>query len=686
FLLPPTILMGGTLPVLVRRFTGGRANGDGTAVSALYAANTFGAAAGVAAAGFYTIPRVGLLTTIFYAVLLNFALALVAGLVAYLRPSQPAEPGSSGDDRAGAAAERGRWILAASFLMGLTSIADEVFWSRIFVLHLGSSVYAFSLMLFAFLVGIALGSALIHRVVDRADLVATLAMLEVALGVTLALQVHYLTHFSAVLERFATIVGVGGYDRTLVTLLMAVLTAILVPTTIMGATFPLTVRLFETTRGESESASVGLIYFVNTLGSIAGSLLAGFVLIRLIGSQNGLFAMAAVNIAVGAWFALRAAGRARMLVVAGVGAVILIISLATVRPNAVLLSAGIFDPKVPILLFREDVTATVTLRAPRPDFLSLELNGVNVAGTAPDLIGTQKLQGHLPLLLHPHPRSVLHIGFGSGGTAYAVSRHPVEEIRILEISPEVLETSDARLRAVNHGVLHDPRVHAQINDGRNFVLATPERFDVILSDSIHPRYAGNGSLYTKDYFELCRKRLNPNGVISMWLPTYAMTPHNYLQVLRAFSDVFPNTTVWYVPNYPNAFTIVIGRTEPGPIDLGRLRRQVTPAVAAELSGIGIHNEYDLAGALLLDPQAVTQLTSGVEPHVDDIPSVEYESGRVVDRDGTWLANFAMLGRAISPLPRAFTDVADPAAMNRADALRHARYEEHWRVLKKTLRR
>jgi len=692
FLLPPTILMGGTLPVLVRRFTGGNAapanniDGNGTAVSALYAANTFGAAAGVAASGFYTIPRVGLLTTIFFAVLLNFALALVAGIVAYLRPSAPAETDDARRADEGAAARHGRWILAASFLMGLTSIADEVFWSRIFVLHLGSSVYAFSLMLFAFLAGIALGSALIRRVIERVDIVRTLAVLEVALGAALALQVHYLTHFSAVLERFARLVGLGGYERTLVTLLLAVLTAIVIPTTIMGATFPLTVRLFESTRRESESASVGVVYFANTLGSIAGSLLAGFVLIRLIGSQNGLFAMAAVNIAIGAWFALRGTERTRMLMVAGAGALVLIVSLVTVRPNAVLLSAGIFDPKVPILLFREDVTATVTLRALRPDFLSLELNGVNVAGTAPDLIGTQKLQGHLPLLLHPHAKSVLHIGFGSGGTAYAVSRHPVEEIRILEISPEVLETSDARLRAVNHGVLHDPRVHAEINDGRNFVLATPKRFDVILSDSIHPRYAGNGSLYTKDYFELCRKRLNPGGVISMWLPTYAMTPHNYLQVLRAFSDVFPNTTVWYVPNYPNAFTIVIGRTEPGPIDLRRLRSQITPAVAAELAGIDIHDEYDLAGALLLDPQAVAQLTRDVEPHIDDIPSVEYESGRVVDRDGTWLANFAMLGRAISPLPRSVTNVADPAALARADALRHARYQEHWHMLKRTLKR
>src|SRR5213075_2790122 len=179
------------------------------------------------------------------------------------------------------------------------------------------------------------------------------------------------------------------------------------------------------------------------------------------------------------------------------------------------------------------------------------------------------------------------IGFGSGGTAWAVSRHPVDNITIAEISPEVLQVSDAWLGAVNHHVLHDPRVHAEINDGRNYVLATREKFDVILSDSIHPRYAGNGSLYTRDYFELCRKRLTGAGVMSMWLPMYSLTPRNYLQIVRAFHDVFPNTTIWSVPNTPNSFTIEIGRMEEGPLPLDRIAANWTPAVAQDLAEIGM---------------------------------------------------------------------------------------------------
>lgn len=651
FLLPPTILMGGTLPLLVRWFSGDQ-EGSGIAVSALYAVNTLGATAGVALAGFVLIPRVGLLATIFVAVMLNFALALSSALV----PSA-----TTAGARTGVSVPHVPLLLLASALMGLAAIADEVFWSRILVLHLGSSVYAYSLMLFAFLIGIGIGSAAIERFIDRIDVAKTLGIIEVALAIALALQVHAFAHFSDFLGLMVRPFSAAGVTSPFPTLLAAVVITLIIPTALMGAAFPLTVRLYEMSASKGEALAVGQVYLANTIGSISGSMLAGFVLIRAIGSQNGLFLMCAINLALGAWFL----GKRSRLWIAGV--IVIVLAIALAKPNEVILSAGIFsNPNERILLFREDVTATVTLRQLDPQYLSLELNGVNVAGTSGELIGTQKLQGHIPLLIHPNPKRVLHIGFGSGGTAWAVSRHPVDNITIAEISPEVLEVSNARLGAVNHGVLRDPRVHAEINDGRNFVLATPDKFDVILSDSIHPRYAGNGSLYTRDYFELCRRRLNPNGVISMWLPMYSLTTHNYLQIVRAFRDVFPNTTIWYVPNIPNTFTIVIGRMEEGPIPMQRVAAHWTPAVAQELSEIGIRTPDDLLVALMLGPREVARITHDVAPHVDDIPSVEYESGRVIDRNWTWYQTFRLLVANLSPLNEAVSGASvDVAEQRRA---------------------
>ncbi|HVR42078.1 MAG TPA: fused MFS/spermidine synthase [Thermoanaerobaculia bacterium] len=684
FLLPPTVLMGGTLPVLVRFFSGERL-ASGRAVSSLYAANTFGATAGVALAGFWLIPTVGLTATIGIAVALNFGLAAFSTFLAWTsRSNLPVEPPSLEESSAGPIAA---WAaVVAAFFMGLSSIADEVFWSRILVLHLGSSVYAYALMLFCFLIGLAIGSALVYRIIERARLERLLAILELALAAALAAQIHYFTRFADVLEAIARTVGASGQFGTLVTLLVAVLSALLIPTVLMGATFPVVVKIYSLAAERSEARSVGVIYFANTLGSIAGSLLAGFVLIRLLGSQNGLFLMAAINLVIGLWFLVRGRERgaaALATAAAAVGAVGLSFVLA--RPDQVILSAGLFvDARAPVLLFREDVSATVTLRRLGPEVLSLELNGVNVAGTSPELIGTQKLQGHLPLLIHPEPKKVLHIGFGSGGTAWAVSRHPVEEIVVAEISPEVIEVSSSMLREVNNGVLDDPRVRVEINDGRNFVLASRESFDVLLSDSIHPRYAGNGSLYTKDYFELCRERLSPDGVISMWLPMYSLTERNYLMILRAFRDVFPDASIWYVPNVSNSFTIILGRLEQGPIPLDRVAARLEGEIAAELEPIGVENEIDLASMLLVDAAGVAAMTEGVEPHVDDLPAVEYESGRLIDRDLSWLKNFVLLARQMSPLGRAFPGASEDE-LERAERLRKERISLHIEQLAERIR-
>jgi spermidine synthase len=637
FLLPPTILMGGTLPLLVRWFTGDE-KGSGRAVSALYAANTCGAAAGVALAGFVLIPRLGLLATIYVAVILNFTLAGVVLLIPprSLRSDPEARTTTSPQVRS-------QFILAASLLMGFAAIADEVFWSRVLVLHIGSSVYAYSLMLFSFLIGIGLGSVIVVRFVQRIDVAAALGSIELALGAALALQVHAFTRLPEIFVALVPLSNAAHLSTPFPTLLGGVMAMLVIPTALMGAAFPLTVRLYEMSAGEGEAGSVGKVYLANTVGSISGSLLAGFALIRLIGSQNGLFLMAILNVAIGAWFL-------RNRVMIAIATTIVAIAILAAKPAQVILSAGLFsEGHAPILVFREDVTATVTLRQLAPTYLSLELNGVNVAGTSGDLIGTQKLQGHIPLLLHANPRRVLHIGFGSGGTAWAVSRHPVSNITIAEISPEVLEVSNARLGNVNHGVLRDPRVHVEINDGRNYVMATRERFDVILSDSIHPRYAGNGSLYTRDYFDLCKQRLNPGGVISMWLPMYSLTTRNYLQIVRAFRDVFPNTTIWYVSNSPSPYTIVIGRLEGGGIPFDRVAAHWTPAVSNELSEIGIRTPAGLLPALLLGPTEVARITRDIPPHVDDLPSVEYESGRVIDRDLTWVQTFALLAQNLMPL-------------------------------------
>jgi spermidine synthase len=265
-----------------------------------------------------------------------------------------------------------------------------------------------------------------------------------------------------------------------------------------------------------------------------------------------------------------------------------------------------------------------------------------VAGTTPDLVTIQKLQAHLPLAFCARPQRVLHIGFGSGGTAYSASLHPVSEIRVVEISPEVIDAASRFFSGVHHGVLADPRVRVTINDGRNFVLASPERFDAILSDSIHPRYAGNGSLYTEEYFRLCARRLAPGGVISMWLPMYSVLPDNFRAIVRAFQNVFGHVSIWYTNSVENPFTIVLATPE-RTVRLEDFRARVSdPAIAADLARVGQSDPAELLSNLLLAPDDTARWVARTAPHSDDLPVVEYESGRTIASNGTWFVTLSDL--------------------------------------------
>jgi spermidine synthase len=245
-----------------------------------------------------------------------------------------------------------------------------------------------------------------------------------------------------------------------------------------------------------------------------------------------------------------------------------------------------------------------------------------------------------------------------------------------EISPDVLAVSGTVFADVNHGVLADPRVRVVLNDGRNALLAMDERFDAILSDSIHPVYAGNSTLYTREYFELCRARLAPGGVVSMWLPMYSLSVESYLGILRAFFEVFPGCAVWYSPLVLNEFTVVTGSAEAGPLQV-RWSSLGEPALAPTLAEAGAATPVELAGTLLLGPREVAALVAKVAPHIDDLPEVEYRSGRLLDREVSWYANFVTLHAARA---RANPYAAFPGDWNLVAAARDEVLDAHVREL------
>lgn len=659
FLALPTVALGATLPILVSRVAYGLLGG---AVARLYAANTWGAVLGTVGAGFFGLPLLGEQGTMAVAASLGLLVAMVAWFLERWLPVPPTvRPTHAG---------RPGWYLLYPFLFGFVALSLELVWTRILLLHLGSRVYAFVLVLAVYLAGLALGSALVRWVLPVGR--RALAWCQVLLAFSLLLQVPVLVSFSEILAFFGEAFKPRGFFGLELTLALAVAVLLALPTFCFGASFPLAVEVVPGDR--SGGAHTGLVAAANTLGAILGTLLGPLVLVPLLGTQGLLLAFAALAavLAVTLWPA------GRLQLVAGVLVAAALVAGAALPRGVVLSGAGVLqDGKVEEL--EESAEGTVLVRSvhdARGVWRSLEINGVNVAGTSQELWAIQRLQGHLPLLLHPYPKSVLHIGFGSGGTAWAVAQHrSVQRIEVAEISPAVLRLADRLFRNVNHGVLSDPRMRVVLNDGRNVLLATHERFDVILSDSIHPVFAGNSSLYTREYFALCRDRLNPGGVVSMWLPLYSLRTDSYLAILRAFWEVFPNTVVWYNPNVLNEFTVVTGSLTPPPVQL-RWGALADPYLQPSLWEAGVTRPEDLAAMVLLGPREVAQLVAGYTPHRDDFPEVEYLSGRLVDREGSWLANLTVLlgSRSVVSPFTAFPGDWEQAKRQRDEALATHRAE------------
>lgn len=634
----PTICMGGTLPLLAAHFKRSSEH-IGKEIGKLYAINTFGAVLGVCLTGFFLIPFWGLTTALWLAVAAGIAIFLMCLMMT--QRSIPLQMSSSVKQAAGMHHNDGAWVLWMYLVCGFAALAYEMLWNRILVLHLGSSVYAYSVTLAIYLLGVTLGAAimssLLHKV-KRPRLLFAILQGGIALDVIVTiLQFGMLAENLGSLYKF---VPAGSQAFYLIFLMLGVAQILLIPTLLFGASFPLAVHLF-VTHNASVGKDTGTLYMFNTIGNILGSFLTGFVLLPLIGAQRSLLLAGSLNLGVAIFMLWKSEisfakkwGSVAIFIPAFYGGYLLL-----TFPNQAILTAGVFlndrQDTIKLLAVEEDVYATVTVEEHsqvRGDWRQLSVNGTNVAGTSSELFSIQKLQGHLPLLLHKNPKSVLHIGFGSGGTAWAVSRYPVEHITIAEINKSVIEKASEYFLDINHGVLNDPRVKVVFTDGRNHVLATPEKYDVILSDSIHPRFSGNGSLYTYEYYQLLKHRLNSGGVVSQWLPFYSLTPENFKMIIKSFYEVFPNTTIWYPNSTINEYVIVIGKLDDPLIDYPTIEAGLRrPEVQADLQEIETATPYKILDYFLFANEQVGEFVKNVPMHTDNNMAVEYISGRNIDR-------------------------------------------------------
>lgn len=686
-LLVPTTLMGATLPLLSQALAR-RESHVGRLVGGLYAANTCGAVVGAALAGYWLLPWLGNRATLELAAAVNLALGLAALLYGRRRPVPRVEPeaaagGADATAREVAGADARslgvRLTVVALGVSGAVSMLYEVTWTRALALVLGSSTYAFTAMLVAFLLGLAGGSALYAwRWGARQPSPAAFGALQAGIAL---LVVPVLLLFERLPELLLATMrwSVANAFVTWIQLGFSVV-ALLPVTLLIGATFPCAVAV-ATPHAARVGEAVGRIYAANTVGAVGGAVLTGFALVPALGVHATIVLGVVVNLALAAVLVatadLRPAWRWGSAVAAALAAATLVViapwdprvmsSGPAIYVGPYLRSADTVSGSIAatlrsqhILFYRDGRTSTVSV-GQAGSHRYLRVNGKTDGSTSLDM-PTQLMIGHLPMLVHRAPRDVLVIGLGTGVTAGAVARHEINRLDVVEIEPAVLEAAGRFFADVNRQVLLDPRTRPIIADGRNFLFTTPERYDVIISEPSNPWISGLASLFSVEFFQLARERLRPGGIMVQWIQLYNLAPDDLKMILKTFQGVFPATSVWNVADD----LLLLGRTEPGPLDLGRLQTRYAAARVGEGLGYpGGGSWPSLLGLFALGEADTARFAEHAGTNTDDRLPLEFSAPRALYLETHRQNQAAMRSLRTSPLPELVPGT--PGELERADA-------------------
>ena len=652
-LLVPTTLMGATLPLLSRHFV----RDDGTSVAGtvgrLYAINTFGAVVGTFVGGFVLLPDAGVRATNYTAAATNLCLAAAVWLgrrwleppaddelaAVRLPTNDPAPPTFD------ATLLQRRVALAAFALSGAIAMVDQVLWTRALAIIIGSSVYSFTLILLAFLVGLAGGAALLSRLTARTSRpmewlagvhLATAAMI----GLSYVVMDKLPSAFLALLRG-----GAFSVDGIIFCQFLLAALAVLPATLCMGGVLPLTIRVVARSL-ESVGRDVGSAYSINTLGAIVGSFAAGFIVLPVAGLQRGLGIGAVTTVVLAATLLVVAHPDKKRLVAA---ALLPVLALTTIHalPRWSLrhFSAGLFRVSIakdiiasnkwqlPELVYYHDGIATTVSVERWSHTVALKNNGKVDASNGDDM-ATQIMVGLMPFVFwsaaHPQaehkPRAAV-IGFGSGVTIGAVTQFPMGHADVVELEPSVVEAGTRFFGPWNHHPEKDPRVQIRIGDGRNFLTQASDKYDVIVSEPSNPWITGVSNLFTVDYWRLARARLADDGVFCQWAQLYEMSSKNIKVILRSFAEVFPYTYVFSAEDL-SSDVILVATNHPLKLDVAALSHSFADeTLRKELKRGGVESAEDIISYLLLTPDEIPAFTAGSPLNTDDDAIIEFGAPR-----------------------------------------------------------
>jgi spermidine synthase len=634
-LLPPTLLMGATLPAISRWV---ETSPQGVSwLGFFYGGNIAGAVAGCLLAGFYLLRVFDMATATYVAVVINMVVAAIALVIA----SQSAYSRSNSEEsnKDAAKAPGAGMVYLTIALSGFCALGAEVVWTRLLGLMFGATVYTFSIILAVFLVGLGLGSSagsLLARTVARPRV--ALGWCQMLLVLATAWTAYMITKSLPNWPVDPTLAMSPWYTFQLD--LARSFWAVLPGACLWGASFPLALAAVAA-RGQDPGRLVGGVYAANTVGAIFGAIGFSLIVIPFAGTQGGqrvLILMSAISavVALGPLIIGRSAdsekeadlqqgdmGRAFMAlgVAVGLSAAVLFASRVGVVPWGVAaygrfvatygskLAPGIVDEKdVPksgsnpdtyCEYFGEGLNGTVAVTMKTDGVRSFHSAGKVQASNDPRDMRLQRMLGHISALAFPEPKSVLVVACGAGVTAGSFVPHPsVTRIVICDIEPLVPAHVAPLFKKENYDVVNNGKVTVVRDDGRHFIRTTKEKFDVITSDPIDPWVKGCAALNTIEYYTMCKEHLNPGGVMSLWMPFYESNPATTKSVISTFFKVYPNGILWSNDENGDGYDAVLfGQVEPTRLDLTKIQARLDEPryadVKKSLDDVGFHSAADL---------------------------------------------------------------------------------------------
>lgn len=632
--LPPTFLMGGTLPVITKALVR-RMPQLGRQLSFLYALNTAGAVTGSLLAGFLLIRALGVHPTLWLVVASNLAVGAIA---LWLARHDEAAPVSPAPDEIVVAASKGAWgLLAVMGVSGFASLALEVMWTRMLLLIIGTSTYAFVTMLSSFLVGIATGSFLARAFIDRImDPRRMLGWIQAGIAASTLAAIPAMGALVAWAQRWCEGMELQWVAVTASRFGLSFLVMI-VPTTLIGMTFPVAGRIWARNVG-TLSARLGQVYGANAFGNVLGALFGGFVLLPVFGIQRGIALVAGLNLVSAGWGLLSLGDRehpvswARILsVTGGIATCVLFVAFWHPKPFSTI-EEGEFDP---VLYYREGIVSTVKVirRADDGQQLLMFVDGVRIGQSSAGVDRKQQVLAHLPFLLsegRPLAR-VLSIGLGTGILIGEIAKHPgVEHIECIELSPSVIEAAHL-FRDYNGDVFDDPRIRIVNDDGVNYLRRSQGTFDAIVSDGkSRSGHAGNAVFYSRDYYQAARVHLAAGGLMVQWVP-FDVPAEDLQIILRTFMGVFRHSYVWM--GHDSCF--LVGSSQPLVLDVPHIRKVLNDPATADLRRYGWRDAYDLVGTLIADDLSIRSwISQGRAVNSFETPLLEFYSPRALATPST----------------------------------------------------